>query len=55
MTTKDELWALALLLTLAAMLYLATWFIEGRPRPQEEPAGIVSPLGQEQVLNHRPD
>jgi hypothetical protein len=55
MTAKDELWVLALLLTLAAMLYLATWFIEGRPFPQEKPGAIVLPLGQEQVLNHQPD
>jgi hypothetical protein len=31
MTTRDEVWALALLLTLATVLYLATWFIEGPP------------------------
>jgi hypothetical protein len=44
MTTKDELWALGLLLTLAAMLYLAVWFIEGRPFFQEEPAVETSYL-----------
>jgi hypothetical protein len=37
MTARDEVWALALLLTLAAMLYLATWSIEGPPVPQADP------------------
>jgi hypothetical protein len=44
MTAKDELWALALLLILAALLYLATWFAEGTPFSQEEPTTIVSYL-----------
>jgi hypothetical protein len=55
MTSKDELLALALLFTLAAMLYLAVWFIEGKPFSQEEPATIVSYFEQAQVLNHRSD
>jgi hypothetical protein len=55
MTSKDELLALALLLTMAAMLYLAVWFIEGKPFSQEEPATIVSYFEQAQVLNHQPD
>ena len=59
MTTKDELWALGLLLTLAAMLYLAAWLIDGSPGSREEPsvapAETVLPLGQAPVLNHRPD
>jgi hypothetical protein len=42
MTAKDELRVLTLLLTLAAMLYLAVWFIEGPPFPQEDPA--VTPV-----------
>ena len=50
MTARDELLALALLLTLAALLYLVTWLIEGRPLFQEEPATILSYLGQEQAL-----
>jgi hypothetical protein len=58
-TAKDELWVLTLLLTLAAMLYLATWFIDGRPGSREGPAAApgetVSFLGQAPVLNHRPD
>ncbi len=31
MAAKDELWILLLLLILAVLLYLATWFIEGTP------------------------
>ena len=50
MTARDELLALALLLTLAALLYLVTWLIEGRPLFQEEPAAILSYLKQEQAL-----
>jgi hypothetical protein len=42
MTAKDELRVLTLLLTLAAMLYLVVWFIEGPPFPQEDPA--VTPV-----------
>jgi hypothetical protein len=34
-TAKDELGALAVLLILAAMLYLATWFFEGPPAQQD--------------------
>ncbi len=45
MTSKDELLALALLLTLAVMLYLTVWFIEDTPFSQEELATIVSRLG----------
>jgi hypothetical protein len=36
MTAKDELWALALLLALAAMLYLTVWFIDGPPSSRED-------------------
>jgi hypothetical protein len=50
MTARDELLALALLLTLAALLYLVTWLIEGRPLFQEEPAVILSYLRQQQAL-----
>ena len=50
MTARDELLALALLLTLAALLYLVTWLIEGRPLFQEELAAILSYLRQEQAL-----
>ena len=50
MTARDELLVLALLLTLAALLYLTTWLIEGRPLFQEEPATILSYLKQEQAL-----
>jgi hypothetical protein len=39
MTAKDELWALALLLALAAM-YLATWFIDGPPSSREDQATV---------------
>jgi hypothetical protein len=38
MTARDELWALALLLSLAVILYLTTWFIDGPPGPREDPA-----------------
>jgi hypothetical protein len=38
MTARDELWALALLLSLAAILYLTTWFIDGPPGSREDPA-----------------
>jgi hypothetical protein len=38
MTARDELLVLALLLTLAAMLYLATWFIDGPPSSREDQA-----------------
>ncbi len=59
MTAKDELWVLALLLALAAMLYLATWFIDGPPGFRESPAvapvETVSFLEHAPVLNHRPD
>jgi hypothetical protein len=59
MTAKDELRALALLLVLAAMLYLATWFIDGPPSSREDqataPAETVSHLEQAPVPNHRPD
>ena len=58
MTAKDELWVLALLLILAAMLYLATWFIDGPPGSRDGPAvapvETVSFLGQAPVLNHPP-
>ena len=40
MTTKNEVWALALLLTLATVLYLATWFIEGPPVLQQDPVAV---------------
>jgi hypothetical protein len=50
MTSRDEAWALALLLTLAAMLYLAAWFIEGPPIPQPDlvvvPVEVASHPGQ---------
>ena len=59
MTARDELLVLALLLTLAALLYLATWFIDGPPGSREGPAAApgetVSFLGQAPILNHRPD
>jgi hypothetical protein len=35
---------------LAALLYLVTWLIEGRPLFQEEPAVILSHPRQEQAL-----
>ncbi len=58
-TAKDELWILALLLALAAMLYLATWFIDGPPDFREGPAVVpvetASFLGQAPVLNRRPE
>ena len=41
MTAKDELWVLALLLILAAMLYLATWFIEGLPAQQDSLVALI--------------
>ncbi len=40
MTSRDEVWVLALLLTLATVLYLATWFIEGPPLPQQDPVAV---------------
>jgi hypothetical protein len=55
MTARDELLALALLLALAALLYLAVWFIEGRPFSQNEPAAIVLHLRQAQASNHQSD
>jgi hypothetical protein len=37
MTARDELWALGLLLTLAALLYLMAWLVEGPPSRREDP------------------
>jgi hypothetical protein len=55
MTARDELLVLALLLTLAALLYLTTWFIEGGPFSQDEPAAVVLHLRQMQASNHQSD
>jgi hypothetical protein len=43
-TGRDELLVLVLLLSLAAMLYVATWFIEGPPAPGTDPDSANLPL-----------